>query len=1015
MNQRMLQKKNALAVVFSGSKKAALISLLFGIAVSVLLYTGYRQVKEAEHIELPTGQEVKKGAKTPAVSATAPREVLVLNSYHVGHTWSDNEMTGIIETLKEALPDVQYYIEYLDCKRHPKQEHFEKLKDLLKLKYGKRDIPVVIVTDNPALDFALKYRSLLFPRSAVVFCGINNFKKEMLEGQENITGIAEALDAVNTIRAALKLHPKTREVFVLHDYTSTGLATRREAEEQLMGMFEGVSFRYEKHMTKYELVRFLKALPEDSLVLAITYSVFKDGEVIGHEDVARLLSSNSPVPVYAVHQERLGYGVVGGSLLNGKLHGSDAARIALKILSGAQASTIPVDMKPTAKIMFDYNLLVRFGIPLKAVPQGSVVVNRPVPFISHHKYLVASTLLVIAILISGIVILGFNVYRRRRAEEELLTTKEELELNVAERTYELQKANEQLQFELNERKKTQQLLEVNEHRLSEAQRIARLGSWELDLIKNELSWSDEIYRIFGLGPQEFGATYEAFLDAVHPDDRDYVNASYTGSVERDLPYDIVHRIVRKSDRQVRYVHEKCEHSRDENGRTIKSVGTVQDITEAKQAEEALKRLTQRNEMILNSAGEGIYGTDIDGNIIFINPAAQEMLGFRSDELIGKSSHHTFHHTRDDGKPYPIEECPLHRSIKEGKSNRRQDEVFWTKNGKMFYVEHINTPLVENSGVVGAVVVFRDITGRKLAEEEIRKLNEQLEQRVQNRTADLNKKGSELLESQKALMNIVEDLNNANEKLNFEIELRKMGQETLEALNKELVRQKAALEEANHELEAFSYSVSHDLRAPLRAVDGFSLAVLEDYEDKLDDTGRNYLNRIRAASQRMSQLIDDILGLSRLGRSEMSIDTVNLSELANAVADELQKADPERRVEVIIQEGMTAKGDRRLLHIALENLFNNAWKFTSANPRAKVEFGAEEADGGPVYYVKDNGVGFDTAYAAKLFSPFQRLHTNEEFPGTGIGLTTVKRIILRHGGRIWAESVTGKGAVFYFSL
>ena len=365
--------------------------------------------------------------------------------------------------MRETAPDIRYYVEYLDCKRHPKYEHFEQIKELFKIKYN-RNIPMVIVTDNPAFEFALKYRSRLFPNAAIVFCGVNDFKKEMLGGEGNITGLAEVLNAVDTVRMALKLHPKTKTVVVVHDYTATGLATRSEAEEQMRGKFAGVSFRYPDNMTKNELTRLLKGLPKDTLVLALAYNVFKDGEVIAHEAMARLLSTSAPVPVYGVHQERLGYGIVGGSLLSGKLHGSDAGRLAIKILSGTRASDIPVEMKPPTRVMFDHIQLVRFGIPIKALPEGSVVVNRPIPFISSHIELVVSTLLLIIILTSGIIILGFNISRRKLVEDALRKSKEELEMRVAERTVELEKANGQLYVELAERKKAEEeILTLNEH------------------------------------------------------------------------------------------------------------------------------------------------------------------------------------------------------------------------------------------------------------------------------------------------------------------------------------------------------------------------------------------------------------------------------------------------------------------------------------------------------------------------------------------------------------------------
>jgi DNA-binding response OmpR family regulator len=226
---------------------------------------------------------------------------------------------------------------------------------------------------------------------------------------------------------------------------------------------------------------------------------------------------------------------------------------------------------------------------------------------------------------------------------------------------------------------------------------------------------------------------------------------------------------------------------------------------------------------------------------------------------------------------------------------------------------------------------------------------------------------------------------------------------------------AELEAKNQELEAFAYSVSHDLRAPLRRIDGFSKLLLDSHRDRLDQTGRDYLERVRAGTQQMGQLIDDLLGLSRVTSSEMHRTTVDLTALAQEILAELRRADPDREAELIVAPAMSVVGDRRLLAILMENLLGNAWKFTRKAPRARIEVGFEARPDGTVHFVRDNGAGFDMAYAQKLFAPFQRLHSAGEFEGTGIGLATVQRIVARHGGRVWAEGVPDRGASFYFTL
>jgi signal transduction histidine kinase len=304
-------------------------------------------------------------------------------------------------------------------------------------------------------------------------------------------------------------------------------------------------------------------------------------------------------------------------------------------------------------------------------------------------------------------------------------------------------------------------------------------------------------------------------------------------------------------------------------------------------------------------------------------------------------------------------------------------------------KRIAGPILDLAGTARSISEQKDyaLRARKRSDDEIGQLtdsfNDMLAQ-IQERDTALRKTEGEI------------------RKLNVELEQRVADRTT-------------QLEAANKELESFAYSVSHDLRAPLRSIDGFGQVLVEDFGDRLGDEGRGPLQRIRAATQRMGQLIDDLLRLSQVTRSEIRSERVDLSLLARRVAGEARQREPERSVAVAVAEGVFAEGDARLLGVVFENLIGNAFKFTSKQPKPRIEFGVDRDGGRPVYFVRDNGAGFDMAYAGKLFGAFQRLHSAAEFHGTGIGLATVQRIIHRHGGRVWAEGTVDGGATFSFTL
>jgi PAS domain S-box-containing protein len=383
----------------------------------------------------------------------------------------------------------------------------------------------------------------------------------------------------------------------------------------------------------------------------------------------------------------------------------------------------------------------------------------------------------------------------------------------------------------------------------------------------------------------------------------------------------------------------------------------------KKAEETAERLRRENELILRSAGEGIIGIDLEGNDKFINPAASQMLGYEVSELVGRQGHVTWHHSGSGGSPYPVEKCPICRSLRDGAAYHTRDEVFWRKDGTSFPVSYVVTPALEDERLVGAVVTFKDIS-------DIVKIEEELKQ-----TAD--------------------KLSKSNTELRYHV---------------------SQVETANKELESFSYSVSHDLRAPLRHIGGYVDLLQKNVASALDPKSLHYLTTISESAKRMGLLIDDLLTFSRIGRMELQTTAFNLGPAVEEVLEDLRPETEGREIDWDIGALPDVYGDRSLIKLVLQNLIGNAIKFSSSRPRARIEIHAVSGEEDKtVVFVRDNGVGFDMKYSDKLFGVFQRLHSSGQFEGTGIGLANVQRIIHRHGGDTWAEGAVDKGATFFFSI
>ena len=517
--------------------------------------------------------------------------------------------------------------------------------------------------------------------------------------------------------------------------------------------------------------------------------------------------------------------------------------------------------------------------------------------------------------------------------------------------------------DITEARQAQEALQEQRRRLSDIIEGTRVGTWEWNLQTGEVILNERWAEIVGCTLAELEPTdIRTWMDLVHPADLEASNALLDQHFSGELPYYECECRLRHRDGSWIWVLDRGRVIQwTEDGKPLCMSGTHTDITERKVVEEILQRSERNYHTLFDQMLDGLAiheiitsaaGHPVDYRFLSVNPAFETMTGLSAASVVG-------------------------RTVKEVMPGIEQHwiEIYGrvALTGESVRFEQHSLSLDKHYHVVAFrpqtgqfACIFMDITARMKAEEEIRCLNQELEKRVLERTAQLN----DLLETQTR---------------------------------------------TNAELEAFSYSVSHDLRAPLRGIDGFSQALMEDYGERMDEEARHYLQRIRNGTQRMGQIIDDLLRLSKVSRGELNKQRTDLTVLARRVLAELGQGHPERKVAGEVQEQLFAQADPRLIQVVVENLVGNAWKYTTLKPEARIEVGQVQIEGRPTYFVRDNGAGFDMQFAGRLFVPFQRLHAAAEFEGSGIGLAIVLRIIQRHGGRIWAEAQPDQGATFYFSL
>jgi PAS domain S-box-containing protein len=532
--------------------------------------------------------------------------------------------------------------------------------------------------------------------------------------------------------------------------------------------------------------------------------------------------------------------------------------------------------------------------------------------------------------------------------------------------------------DISDRKRAEEALRNSEQLYRAIGESIDYGVWVCDADGRNIYASESFLKLVGITQEQcsdFG-----WGDILHPDDAESTIAAWKECVRTGGTWNIEHRF-RGVDGKWHPILARGVPIRNGQGEIQSWAGINLDISQLKQSQEALQTALARFMRIVDSNIIGIVIAKADGSILEANDYYLGMLGYTQADLkAGK-----VRWTEITPPEYlPLDQITIQELAEKG-TGTPYEKQYIRQDGSRVWVLITDTMLPGAEGEIAGLIL--DISAQKSLEE--------------------------------SLANQRDILRDTNEKLAQELRERLRAEEKIDLLNEGLeikVQERTVqLESANKELEAFAYSVSHDLRAPLRAMDGFSSALLKDYPDRLDEKGRHYLERIQEASRRMGQLVNDLLSLSRVTRTEFNRQEVNLSALANEIADNLTAQVSQRIVRFDISPDLIVQGDAHLLKIVLENLLNNAFKFTGQREQAFIQVGVIEQADEHVYFVRDNGVGFDMNYIGKLFAPFQRLHSMQEFPGTGIGLVSAQRIIQRHGGRIWPEAILGEGATFYFTL
>lgn len=1003
----------------------------------------------------------------PVTAAPSAPRILVLNSYHEGYDWSDDEMAGLRTTLVNSFPRIELFSEFLDTKNFPTNSHFPRIADLLASKYRGSRFDVIVVMDNAALEFAARYRKRLFPGTPLVFCGINDYTPSMLSGQSPITGVAENQDSVGTLAMALKLHPATRQVLVVSDYTVTGLAIRHELEIG-SARFSGIKISYLEDMRLDQAVETLKNLPPDSLVLILSYAVEKGGRTFTQAEAAQLITSASPVPAYAIHAAQLGHGIVGGKLLAGSIQGQKAAELAASVIRGTPADQLPVITASLSRTMFDYLAAQRFKVDLDNLPPDVQMINVPAPTYAIHKTAFWLGTLFAAAASAGLVIFYLNIRKRKRLEEELHLQTRLLEQEIAEH----QTTEQALRTEHNNLKAIFEsapvgmilmntgavivsvnnvmtnLLDLAADRVidrclgeilqcpryyenTEACGSATLCSLcplykaiNLALTKGKAVHGAEIQHDFAWSKVHLHPWIRYSVEPLMLDGETHVVIAFDDITEKKE----LEEQLRENEARLRLIFETsqsgmllitpdgcieyannrtaemfgCELSdltrssyadfidaaEWQNGASImkkllrgdiscgqmernylrKSGGSfwgyvagqrlergdgslkavvvsITDISTLKMAVDELRAEKERLAVTLRSIGDGVITTDTKGHVVLINRVAEELCGWNQEEAEGKPLETVFR-IISEAHRLP-QQNPVFDVLSCGKIVELANHTLLiSRSGVERSIADSAAPILnENREIIGVVLVFRDMTEKKHAEEEIFKARK--------------------LESIGVLAGgIAHDFNNYLTAILGNISLARMFSAPGERIHDILEKAETASNRAKgltQQLLTFAKGGS-----PVRKVASIGQIITDSVSFVLRGSNVCYecnidgdLNPVEVDAGQMSQVINNLV--------------IN--------ADQAMPDGGLLRIRAVNEQSATAAGSR-----------------SPAKSYVRITF-------------EDQGVGIPAAHLNRIFDPY----FSTKHQGSGLGLATVYSIIRKHHGDIKATSRLGEGTTFTIYL